>query len=207
MQVIPKAVNEDLFWVVDNVGNGRKPIIFTSPRPGAGASSIAYQSAISVVARNTRVLLIDCNFRSHGCRELSHLRSGHGLAEAVSGDQPLEQCHQSLISERVRYMPPGDIGGGIHGFFDSDDFPAFLDTISSDFTHILLDAPAVLNYAETTLMARRGFPVIFVTDARKTRSQTVREARERILDAGGEVAGIILNRRPFYLPNFVYQML
>ena len=49
--------------------------------------------------------------------------------------------------------------------------------------------------------------VILVVEAECTRWQIVQQTKENIEIRGGKVLGVILNKRRFYIPKFVYDRL
>ena len=46
--------------------------------------------------------------------------------------------------------------------------------------------------------------VVLVLEAEKTRWQVADKARESIENHGGKVLGVVLNKRRYYIPDFIY---
>ena len=49
--------------------------------------------------------------------------------------------------------------------------------------------------------------VILVVEAEKTRWQVALNVKEKILQHGGNLLGVVFNKRQFYIPNFIYKYL
>jgi Mrp family chromosome partitioning ATPase len=47
--------------------------------------------------------------------------------------------------------------------------------------------------------------VIFVVEAEKTRWPVALAAKEKIVSHGGNILGMVFNKRRFYIPEFVYR--
>jgi hypothetical protein len=49
--------------------------------------------------------------------------------------------------------------------------------------------------------------VVLVMDARATRRRGALRAKQRIEDVGGKILGVALNRRRFYIPQWLYRLI
>jgi Mrp family chromosome partitioning ATPase len=56
-------------------------------------------------------------------------------------------------------------------------------------------------------MARKADGVVLVVDAEQTRKQATKRTRDRIVEHGGKVLGVILNKRKYPIPAFLYKFL
>ena len=71
-----------------------------------------------------------------------------------------------------------------------------------DFT--LLDAPPITLSPESASLARWTDGVLLVVQAGKTRWEVVQQAKARLEQGGAKVLGVVLNRRKFVIPDFLY---
>jgi hypothetical protein len=46
---------------------------------------------------------------------------------------------------------------------------------------------------------------LLVVEAERTRSAVAQNLRDRILDVGGTISGVVLNKQKFYIPGFIYR--
>jgi Mrp family chromosome partitioning ATPase len=49
--------------------------------------------------------------------------------------------------------------------------------------------------------------VVFVVESNKTRAEVVDQALKRLKARGANIKGLVLNKRVFHVPNFVYRFL
>jgi Mrp family chromosome partitioning ATPase len=72
---------------------------------------------------------------------------------------------------------------------------------------ILLDAPSIAESSDALLAAPETDGIVMVVEAGSTRWQVAENAREKLAMQGGNVLGVILNKRRFYIPSFIYRRL
>jgi hypothetical protein len=46
---------------------------------------------------------------------------------------------------------------------------------------------------------------LLVVEAERTRSVVAQNLRDRVLDVGGAIGGVVLNKQRYYIPNFIYR--
>jgi Mrp family chromosome partitioning ATPase len=75
------------------------------------------------------------------------------------------------------------------------------------FDFIVLDGPPVFRCSETRLLASKVDATILVIRSGKTRKQIAYRAIQELETAGGKVLGTVLNRRKYYIPDWLYKWL
>ena len=203
---VPPEVSEELALLADLLDGTSKPIIFTSPRPRAGTSTVARAVASSLAEkRGQRVVLVDCDYRKPANGPSSSRYEERGLADCVA-DGSRAGIRETAIA-KLSYLPPGHAPESPPQFFGSEAFQRTIEGLSQSYEHVIIDAPPILSYSDVLIMCRHGYEAFLVADAVSTRAEQVIEAKARVENAKGRVAGVILNRRPYYLPGFIYRML
>jgi protein-tyrosine kinase len=71
----------------------------------------------------------------------------------------------------------------------------------------LIDLPPILEHPDALMMAQATDGVLLVLEAEETRWPVAREARQRIEAAGMRIVGAVLNRKPHYVPSWLYRLL
>ena len=203
---VPPEVSEELSLLVDVLEGVSKPIVLTSPRPKAGTSTVARAIARSFAEnRGRRVILVDCDYR----------RSANGRGPSPYEQPGLTDCVfnggragiRETTLENLSYLPPGKAPESPPQFFETEEFQRSIHGLSQSYQHVIIDAPPVLSFSDVLVLCRHGYETLLVVNAGETRAGQVIEARTRIENAKGKIAGVILNRRPYYLPGFIYRML
>jgi uncharacterized protein involved in exopolysaccharide biosynthesis/Mrp family chromosome partitioning ATPase len=69
---------------------------------------------------------------------------------------------------------------------------------------VILDLPSLREGGTAFLHAARSDGTLIVVESERTKREVVDRARRRIEDAGGKVLGIVLNKRRFYIPRWLY---
>jgi len=75
------------------------------------------------------------------------------------------------------------------------------------YRYILLDSPPVIPFIDSTIITGMTDGVVFVIESNRTRSQVLQNAIERLKSGGGEILGLILNKREFHIPKWIYRFL
>jgi uncharacterized protein involved in exopolysaccharide biosynthesis/Mrp family chromosome partitioning ATPase len=169
---------------------------------GEGVSSLARDVAL-VAARtgSTRVLLLDLG--TPGDHQVKALLGEFGTT--ISQTRQLLGAPRDVVIHRLglgnlyvsetRGVPPAGPSAWI------DLFPA----LRTDFDLVIIDSPSSDRSHDGIMLAPDLDVTFLIVEAEKTRSAVAQNLRDRILDAGGCIGGVILNKRRFYLPGFIYR--
>ena len=171
---------------------------------GEGTSSVVRDLAV-IAARmpGMRVLLMDLDAPGDG--QLSALRDDFDVtsvgSEILSGAADSVAIHHSALAglhvseSRVAPGAPrpawGKILAGLRGRYDL----------------ILLDSPSIDRSFEGIMLAPEVDTTLLVVEAERTRSAVAQNLRDRILDAGGAIGGVVLNQQRYYIPKLIYRRL
>lgn len=69
---------------------------------------------------------------------------------------------------------------------------------------VIMDLPSMREGGTPVIHAARADATILVVESERIKREVVQRARSRIEDAGGRVIGIVLNRRKYYIPRWLY---
>jgi protein-tyrosine kinase len=185
-----------------------KTIMFTSTAHGSGSSTTAVNFA-TTLARDCRlnVLLIDANLRTPRLHELFDIEYNKGLSNLLTMEEDETLLYKKAGHGNLYVIPSGKKGIGPLTIFESVRFEKKLKMMRERFDYIILDAPPMNGYAESRVIATKVDGVILVIESGKTRSQVAIRAKQELEEAGAKVLGVILNRRKYYIPDWVYKRL
>ena len=82
-----------------------------------------------------------------------------------------------------------------------------LSRLRGEFELILVDVPAFARSADSLLLAPHVFATLLIVAAEQTRVQVVDDLRNQIVECGGVVSGVVLNRRRLHIPKMIYDRL
>lgn len=182
-----------------------KTILFSGTNHGDGSSTTAINFA-STLARNDqiKVLLVEANLRTPILREIFHLKSTYGLSDLLANGvdagslvNPVDQGGLYVVTCGERTTSPVKL-------FESNRFCGFLKAMRERFDYVILDGPPIPSFSESRILCSKVDGVVMVLAAGRTREQVARKAKREIEEAGGKVLGLVLNRRKFYIPQWLY---
>lgn len=192
-------------WYPDN---SIKTILITGMAGVNGTSTIATGFASSL-ARDSRlkILLIDANLRSPSLHNYFNIDRDVGLTNLLIEKIDDEKIFQKVDHGNLYVIPSGKNREGPLSIFASDNFEEKLKIMRGKFDCIILDAPPVNKGVDTKVISRKVDAVILVVESGKTRKQSAIKAKKELEDAGANILGVILNRRKFYIPEWIYKRL
>ena len=185
-----------------------KTILFTGTVLGDGTSTTAINFATTLASDFAlKVLLVDVNLRTPSTHDIYKFDYPVDLADFFTNTDIDE------ITSGIREVGPGNLyvlpSGENHSnpvaLLGSNRFARFLSTMREEFDHIILDGPPVLASSESRAVCTITDGVVLVLRSGKTRRQVALKAKRELEEAGGKIIGVVLNRRKFYIPNWIYK--
>jgi Mrp family chromosome partitioning ATPase len=178
-----------------------------STSSGEGVSSIA-RGLARIVARTpgARVLICDVAGNPRGRSEPSNSRA---LATRSSYSDDMNRIEFSWLPGSNQ-IAVGSFGepGQMHAIAsDVETVRAMVSTVSAGFELVILDLPPVSESVVGPALAKAVDGVVLVVEAERTRSQSVRATHKTLQMYGGNVLGVVLNKRRFHIPEVVYRRL
>ncbi len=186
----------------------KRAIQFIGSAEGEGASTIAREFARVVIATlGQSVLLLDgdrhsptqhffCNVSPDCCLD-DVVEQGDGAEKAIYR-VGASNLFVSLVSRNSNSGP---------NVFASSGFESMWDAMRHRFDMILVDSPPATTSSDVFAMFRKVDGVVIVVEADKTRWPVVQSTKEKIVQHGGNVLGMVLNKRKYYIPEFIYKRL
>jgi protein-tyrosine kinase len=201
----------NLYHTIESLlpGSRRKIIQFIGSGEGEGTSTIAREFArVAIMRMGHSVLLLDadrqnptqhffCNVSPEFCLD-DVIQNGADDPEKALYRVGASNLFVSLISRN-----PASAGN----IFDSSALDRVWDALRMRFDFILIDSPPATTSPDGFAIFRKADGVVIVVEADKTRWPVVESVREKIVQHGGRLLGVVLNKRKFYIPDFVYKRL
>ena len=187
-----------------------KTILFCSPSRREGNSTVLLNFSQTLAAEGSKVLLIDANLRDPELHKAFHLQRQNGLTELVSEESPrrdFDHFIKETSLENLYVITGGSPHPNPGSVLESDYFGTLLDQLKFQWDWVLIDSPAITSYSDSNAVASKVDGIILVIQAEKTRWQVGQEIRERLENCGGRILGVILNKRRFPIPAWVYKSL
>ncbi len=175
---------------------------------GEGTSTIAREFALIAAGRTGHSVLLIDNDR----RRLDQFRAFNAQTEydwigAIRGALPPERAIFQTTAGNLFVSAISRDEDLVPELLKSAEFGAFWKSMTGQFDLILLDSSPVANSADGVLLSRFMDGVLIVVEAEKTRWPVIQSSKERIAATGGNVLGIVLNKRKYYIPRYIYNRL
>jgi capsular exopolysaccharide synthesis family protein len=180
---------------LSETANSPKTILISSATPAEGKSVMVASLGRLLASNGKRVLLIDCDWRSPRLHQIFRCSNRDGLASLlVDKASDLENTiHHDALSG-VDVMPSGPWSPRSAHLLSSDRMRHLLEALEQHYEFIILDTPPALVTADVLALSRLVEKVVFVVRWGHTRQEAVLEALKQIVDAQGDVAGVVMSR-------------
>jgi succinoglycan biosynthesis transport protein ExoP len=180
---------------LSETANSPKTILISSATPSEGKSVMVASLGRLLASNGKRVLLIDCDWRSPRLHQIFRCSNRDGLASLlVDKASDLENTiHHDALSG-VDVMPSGPWSPRSAHLLSSDRMRHLLEALEQHYEFIILDTPPALVTADVLALSRLVEKVVFVVRWGHTRQEAVIEALKQIVDAQGDVAGVVMSR-------------
>jgi capsular exopolysaccharide synthesis family protein len=171
-----------------------KVILITSPSTENGKTTIAANLAVVMAQAQSRVLIVDCDLRKPMMHDHFSIDKTNGLTNLLVQDLEPEEVISATEVEGLYVITSGPIPPNPSELLGSDKMAEFLAKVWEQYDVVLLDTPPVLAVTDAVLLAPMADSVLLVLQAGETRSETAREAKERLQNAGAKRIGVVLNK-------------
>ena len=152
-------------------------------------------------------LVVDANLRSPRLHELFGVPNEIGLADVLSGSEDLVSAAARIGDEQFFLLPSGTTATTPGALITVTRFSRFIAEAKSRYALVLIDAPPIIPFAETPLIAGIADGLVLVIESERTKREIVNRAKVAILEARGKVLGVVLNQRRDVIPEFLYRYL
>lgn len=182
-------------------------LVFTAAVGAEGVSTVVSQYAEMLSRRGERVLVVDANARHPSLHHHFHGPDSPGLAEYVAGSASREAIVHPTGFAKLSVIPLGRCPDRSQAERITDALGELLQGVAEEYEYVLVDADFVGSpfLSQGAVGAADG--VVFVIRAGKTNRQVVLRACETVRRIGGQILGVVLNRRQFPIPDFIYRRL
>jgi capsular exopolysaccharide synthesis family protein len=195
--------------MLSNDGQEPKTIAVCKANASEGTSTVACHLAIAFAHDpRVRVILVDSDLRHPGLHRLLGVSLENGLYEILTeGASTTKEQIKKTVLPNLCVITSGVPLSHQSIIFSSKVFTEVLETLKTDFSIVIVDTPPTLADDTALAVAARCDGVILVVQAEQTRWENAQEAQARLRRAGAKFLGVVLNRRTYPIPEFLYKRL
>ncbi len=183
-------------------------IDFAGCYPGDGVSSVLTYLAQYLIALPLpqKSLFVDMNGAHSVLHEKLGVEKGDGLLNVMSGQVSLEKAVRPLPNSNVSLLQFGETQKEIGHFCAESLWPIF-DRIKAQYPLVFIDSPMILNAPESLSGARIADYTFLVIASGRVPAKAANRSKQLIEANDGKLAGIILNRAKYEIPQWLYRFI
>lgn len=201
-----------LQWALfpDEKPSRTRVIQITAARLSEGVSTVtlALASSMSRLFGADSTIVLEANLRKPFFSQRLGSSSPHSIQDALENDDltlsaitKVEGLGFSVISASA--IPTIDTTQGAEFYLEG--IGKLIDMLRGKFKYVLIDSPPVLPYVDSDIISGFVDGVAIVVEANSTRSEVLNVAINRLKSVDAKIVGLILNKRVFYIPKWLYK--
>ena len=201
--------------ILRNKGNNAFVTGLVSCRPGQGASTLGAYVASAIADRleasmalsvDDQVLLIDADLAEPTQGHLLSTNDSPGLGDwltiATDAEPGIDPFVHETSHSRLALLPAGRSSGASRLL---DRMDRLLIEATRHHRHVVIDLPPVSTTPTALRLAAKCNAVLLVVECGNLHQEVVRRSVRALQAAGANVAGVILNKRRFPIPDWLYE--
>jgi capsular exopolysaccharide synthesis family protein len=189
-----------------NAQSTLKKVALTSRYNGEGVTTVASNLALAYAAlSNEPVLFLDTNYLNPNSAHIFDIELKPGLGKILKVDKVTRDCIKEtqvrnlfVISSADMDIPPCDY----------PNMPHVLTRLEQHFKHIIIDLPSFERSTISVLnIAKLVDGIIYVIESEKVRWEVAQSTKNQLEKAGSNLLGVVLNKKKYYIPKWLYKTL
>jgi len=187
----------------------KKVIQFIGSREGEGTSTIVREFArISARKFDKTVFLLDADSQKPSQHISFNIKPEYGLEDILDNNIPLERALYKANETANLFVGLLSVDSASNAqVFNSARLDYLWEQLRQRFDLILVDSPPATLSPDGSAISQRVDGTVLVLEAEKTRWPVAESVKDKVTNNGGKILGVILNKRQYYIPEFIYKKL
>jgi capsular exopolysaccharide synthesis family protein len=193
-------------------GDKLRVMTVTSSVPAEGKSTVASNLAIVVAQTGLRTLLVDADLRRPSVHQGFQIRGVQGLAAYLAGNGvTLDDVVQTTDVPNLEVVCCGSTPSQPSELLSSPRMQEFVREAARRYDRVVIDCPPVSAVSDPLIVSSLAEGTVLVTKFNKVRRDLARKTVQRMIDAGLQICGVVLNdidfegRDAYYYSYYYYQ--
>jgi protein-tyrosine kinase len=189
-------------------GMDHRSVLIIASSSNEGASTVARELARTVSLRmGKNVLLIDLDRSRPDLHVYTGLKPGRTADDGGGPGDPIDKDLCQVEESSLYVMPLFQTSRFTPKTLESAKGHGFWEPLKERFDLIIVDAPPATRFPDGPGIVSQVDGVVLVVEAEKTRWPVAQSVRDKIVKSGGNILGIVFNKRKFYIPQWLYKKL
>ena len=184
-----------------------KTILFCSSHRGEGNSTVFLNFGQTLAAEGYRVLMVDADLRHPSLHRLFRLEKENGLTDLCFGNSSLENVMKKTMWDNLRVVTGGNAYANPSSVFESEFLGASIEQMKMQGDWVLFDSPPMNSCSDAIALAGKVDGVVLVVESERTRREVALQFKDRLEKSGAHILGVVLNKRKYHVPKWIYRRL
>ena len=187
---------------------GIRSIGVTSCHRSEGVSTVAMHLAEAATGPGRhKILLVDANLEHPALHRALGARLGPGLAEMLVSGRRLADCVQPSQHPNLSLLTAGRGDAAQTAARDASHLADLVQSIEAEFDLAIFDMPSTADATSSAGLAGHLGGVLLVIEAERVRAEVARRTKDLLIRDGAELLGVVMNKRPQHVPDWLYNTL
>lgn len=188
------------YLMLSIAGGPPKTVLVTSAEESEGKTITALNLAESLAKTRGKVLLIDADLRGPRLHQIKDLPNRSGLTELLASkevaDELIEQTIKKTPGDNLHILTSGERTVNPANLLSSEEMRNLLNRLSNFYSHIVIDSPPVLYFADSIILSTLVNSVVLVVRDHKSSKQNVLRVKKTLQNVGANITGMVINGVP-----------
>ncbi len=171
-----------------------KCLLITSAVPSEGKSLIATNLASTFLRDGEKVLLVDADLRHPTVHLFTNTDNKIGLSNYLASNVQFSEVVQKTNIPQFEVVSAGPLSPNPTELFSSYRMENFIREAKSAYDRVIIDSPPVVGLADSIVIGTKCDGAIFLIQARHVSRNLVKKAKQRLLETGVKILGVIINK-------------
>lgn len=186
-------------------------LAFTSCEPNEGVTSVTVNFTASLVNdHHSHVLLVDGNLHKPSLQRY-FMTDGNWRDEKV----PIKKENEiEILNWQVLEANPyldvilaNHIPERYNRTLKMNEFGSFLQNAREKYDYVVIDCPPLNLSSGAAILSSKADAVVLVVESERVRREVIQRSVAMLEDLGANLFGVVLNKRRYPIPHFIYKML
>ncbi len=186
--------------LLSTAGGPPQTILVTSGQPGEGKTVTAINLAKSLAQTGAKVLIIDADLRYPRLHTINNINNSSGLSTLLTvkeiDQDVINQVIQNDIESNLDILTAGPNAPNPANILGSTEMCNLLADLKNRYSHIVIDSPPVLLFADSIILSSYVDAVTLVVRYNITSQKAVLLAKKKLQSVGAKLIGVIFNGIP-----------
>lgn len=170
-----------------------KTILITSAEMDEGKTTIACNLAKCFAElEDTRVLLIDCDFRKRGVSRYFGIDNTFGIADIVFGHKTEEECVKKIGDLNV--ITSGGVPSNASILLNSQSMKDAIRNFREEYDYVFIDSPPISRLNDACIITQYVDGTVLVNASKSIDAKVAKITLDKLNKVGSNVIGVILNK-------------